>query len=37
VFDPAGAGSKVTNAEINVMMKMNDIRGNAANNNKKKK
>ena len=37
VFDPAGAGSKVTNAEINVMMKMNDIRGNAATNNKKKK
>ena len=37
VFDPAGAGSKVTNAEINVMMKMNDVRGNNANNNKKKK
>ena len=35
VFDPAGAGSKVTNAEINVMMKMNDIRGNAANKKKK--
>ena len=36
VFDPAGAGSKVTNAEINVMMKMSDIRGNGAANKKKK-
>ena len=35
VFDPAGAGSKVTNAEINVMMKMNDLRGNAAGKKKK--
>ena len=27
VFDPSGLGSKVTNAEINVMMKMKDVRG----------
>ena len=35
VFDPAGLGSKVTNAEINVLFKMKDVRGNNAGKKKK--